>query len=52
MKIHPRAHFCTLLWNLQERWARQCRAAEGEATALSAAEQRRALWVAAPEAVQ
>ena len=48
-------HFRTMLWSLQERWAQQCTAAGDDLqarAALSAAEQRRALWVAAPEAVQ
>ena len=48
-------HFRTMLWSLQERWAQQCTAAGDDLqarAALSAAEQRRSLWVAAPEAVQ
>lgn len=47
-------HFRTMLWSLQGRWEQQCQpcAAGPEAAALSAAEQRRALWVAAPEALQ
>lgn len=48
-------HFRTMLWSLQGRWAQQCETAISglqAQTALSAAEQRRALWVAAPDAVQ
>lgn len=48
-------HFRTMLWSLQERWAQQCAAMGGglEAqAALSAAERQRALWVAAPDALQ
>ncbi len=48
-------HFRTMVWSLQGRWAQQCAAQGGEPAAqqaLSAAEQRRALWVPAPETVQ
>ena len=47
-------HFRTMLCNLQNRWVQQCGAGRAEpvAAALSAAEQRRALWVPAPEVVQ
>ena len=47
-------HFRALLGSLQNRWAQQC-AADAQAprsAALSAAEQRRALWVQAPRTVQ
>ena len=47
-------HFRTMLRNLQSRWVKQCGAAPAEpvAAALSVAEQRRALWLPAPEVVQ
>jgi hypothetical protein len=47
-------HFRTMLCNLQNRWVQQCGAGRAEpvAAALSAAEQRRVLWVPAPEVVQ
>ena len=48
-------HFRTMLCSLQGRWVQQCGGAAHSAPmegALSAAEQRRALWVAAPEVVQ
>lgn len=48
-------HFRTMLWNLQSRWAQQGAAQGSEPAAhqsLSVAEQRRALWVPAPETVQ
>lgn len=47
-------HFRTMLWNLQGRWEQHSRgsAATAQAAAMSQAEQRRALWVPAPEAVQ
>lgn len=47
-------HFRTMLCNLQSRWVQQCGPGRSEpvTAALSAAEQRRALWVAAPEVVQ
>ncbi|MDP3226605.1 MAG: hypothetical protein Q8N13_01345 [Acidovorax sp.] len=47
-------HFCTMLRNLRTRWVQQCGAATEApvSAALSVAEQRRALWVAAPEVVQ
>ncbi|WP_298207897.1 hypothetical protein [Acidovorax sp.] len=48
-------HFRAMLGNLQGRWVLQCQVAGAEAeptSALTAAEQRRALWVAAPEALQ
>lgn len=48
-------HFRTMVWNLHERWVQQGAAAGGEPLAqqaLSAAEQRRALWVPAPETLQ
>ena len=44
-------HFRTMLWNLQARWQPQG-LQEHASAALTAAEQRRALWLAAPEAVQ
>ena len=47
-------HFRALLGSLQNRWAQQC-AADAQvprSAALSAAEQRRALWVQAPRTVQ
>ena len=47
-------HFRALLGSLQNRWAQQC-AADAQmprSAALSAAEQRRALWVQAPKTVQ
>lgn len=44
-------HFRTMLWNLQTRWVRQVGEAEPSA-ALTAAEQRRALWHTAPDALQ
>lgn len=44
-------HFRTMLWNLQARWQQQG-VQEHATAALSAAEQRRALWLAAPETVQ
>ena len=50
-------HFRTVVWSLQTRWAQQAQSQDGNAAsaahmALSAAEQRRALWLAAPEAMQ
>lgn len=47
-------HFRTVVWSLQGRWARQSARQGGDAAsaALSAAEQRRALWLTAPETVQ
>ena len=50
-------HFRTMVWSLQTRWAQQAQSQDGNAAsaahmALSAAEQRRALWLAAPEAMQ
>jgi len=50
-------HFRTVVWSLQARWALQAQAPDRDAAsaanaALSAAEQRRVLWLAAPEAVQ
>ena len=47
-------HFRALLGSLQHKWVQQC-AADAQAprsAALSAAEQRRALWVQAPRTVQ
>ena len=44
-------HFRTMLWNLQARWQPQG-LQEHASAALTAAEQRRALWLTAPEAVQ
>lgn len=46
--------FRTMVWSMQGRWAQQCSAAPNAsvAAALSAAEQHRALWISAPEAVQ
>ena len=44
-------HFRTMLWNLQARWQQQG-VQEHASAALTAAEQRRALWLTAPEAVQ
>ncbi len=52
---HFTPHFCALLGSLQHKWVQQC-AADSQlprpAAALSAAEQRRALWVAAPRVLQ
>ena len=47
-------HFRTVVWSLQGRWAQQGagQGADAANAALSAAEQRRALWLAAPETVQ
>ena len=47
-------HFRTVVWSLQGRWAQQGAGQRADAAnaALSAAEQRRALWLAAPETVQ
>ena len=51
---HFTPHFRALLGSLQRKWAQQC-TADAQAprsAALSAAEQRRALWVQAPRMVQ
>lgn len=48
-------HFRAMAWSLQGRWAQQCATRSGNPAAqqaLSAAEQRRALWAPAPETVQ
>jgi len=48
-------HFRTVLWSLQGRWAQQGAQTDRESSArtdLSAAELKRALWVAAPETLQ
>lgn len=47
-------HFRTVVWSLQGRWAQQSAGQGGDAAsaALSAAEQRRALWIPTPETVQ
>lgn len=53
-------HFRTMLWNLQARWTQHCNP-PGQGTAMSPldekdalnqAEQRRALWHTAPDAMQ
>jgi hypothetical protein len=44
-------HFRTMLWNLLARWQPQG-LQESATAALTAAEQRRALWMKAPEALQ
>jgi len=47
--------FCALLGSLQRRWAQPCGLAPAQTpstAALSAAEQRRTLWLPAPEALQ
>lgn len=51
---HFTPHFRALLGSLQRKWVQQC-TADAQAprsAALSAAEQRRALWVQAPRTVQ
>ena len=51
---HFTPHFRALLGSLQHKWVQQC-AADAQvprSAALSAAEQRRALWVQAPRTVQ
>ena len=51
---HFTPHFRALLGSLQRKWAQQCTtdAQAPRSAALSAAEQRRALWVQAPRTVQ